>query len=202
MPKYCKTLQCNHPCLAVAAGVDRGKDGSLLQANVSVTPDITLGLTGLNRPGRDPSAAAVPPNGSLRFLGLLGNPHRRAHDTLWEGGASGSPSTPVGSRSGNGDPGQSSTAVEPGSPGSDESGASSSGSGGELRQAAGHEQPGLAAAAEGDHDRNGGGHPAESSRVRSHRPCRDLALTGVLFSSGLLHCLRGLRRNDAEIHRA
>lgn len=185
--------------MAVAAGVDRGKDGSLLQANVSVTPDITLGLTGLNRPGWDPSAAAIPPNGSLRFLGLLANPHCRAHDTLRTARAIGPPGR-VGSHPGNGDPGQLSTPLEPGSPGSDDRGASCSGSGGELRQAAGHEQPGLAAAAEGDHDRNGGGHPAESSRVRSHRPCWDLALTGVLFSSGLLHCLQGLRGNDAVNH--
>ena len=43
-----KNLQCNHAHLDVAAGTVRGKDGSLLQANVSVTPDITLGLTGIN----------------------------------------------------------------------------------------------------------------------------------------------------------
>ena len=182
------------PPLDAAAGADRGRDGSLLQANVSVTPDVTLGLTGINRPGQDQSAAAPPPDGSLRFLGLLANPHCRARGIPQEGKSSGSPPSRVGSHSGGDDPGRSSGPLEPGSPSSDASGASSRGSRAGSRQAAGHEQPGPAAAAEGVPDRDGGGHHAEGSDPSSHRPRRDLALTGVLFNIGLLHWLEKSER--------
>ncbi|KAK9825771.1 hypothetical protein WJX74_006637 [Apatococcus lobatus] len=82
-------------------GIVKGKDGSLLQANVSVTPDITLGLTGIKRSGHNPHAAAPTSDGSMQFLGLLADPHRRAHNRNQEFHARGQPPSdtePISSR--------------------------------------------------------------------------------------------------------
>ncbi len=58
------------------AGQAHGKSGSLLQANVAVTPDLVFGLTGVSRQAHA-SDTARSPDGSLRFLGLLSSHPQR-----------------------------------------------------------------------------------------------------------------------------
>ncbi|KAK9866379.1 hypothetical protein WJX84_004461 [Apatococcus fuscideae] len=64
----------------VLPGEEKRRAGSLLQANVSVTPDISLGLTGINRPRQHPLAAAATCYDSLQYLGFLRGPKHRAGD--------------------------------------------------------------------------------------------------------------------------